>query len=82
MQQDQITSVSPNSTNAVLAADACPHKKGKVIEIGYTDNLPSITGDNSKYYDGYCISCEKKVYGQTGRKYIRWTTNREYAFSD
>jgi hypothetical protein len=64
----------------LLSADACPHKKGSVIEIFETNNLPTITGDNTKYYDGFCVDCENMVYGRTGKKVIRWTTDRNYAF--
>ena len=66
----------------VLSADACPQKKGSVIEIFETNNLPTITGDNTKYYDGFCVDCENMVYGRTGKKVIRWTTDRNYAFGN
>jgi hypothetical protein len=75
-------STKGNNANTMLSAYACPHKKGSVIEIFETNNLPTITGDNTKYYDGFCVDCEKRVYGRTGKKVIRWTTDRDYAFGD
>jgi len=58
----------------------CSHKK--VTDISYTDNLPAITGDSSKFYQGYCEHCQKMVYGRTGRLTIKWNYDRNKTFSD
>jgi hypothetical protein len=58
----------------------CSHTK--VSDIWYTDNLPFITGDSSRFYTGYCEHCEKMVYGRTGRIRIRWNYDRNKTFDD
>lgn len=59
----------------------CVHKRGSVSEIFFTTNLPSITGDGTKFYDGYCNDCQSTVYGRVGRVTVRWTTDRNLAFT-
>jgi hypothetical protein len=78
--KDVLKNKTINVIKDLLSAKACSHKKGSVIEIFETDNLPIITGDFTKYYEGFCVDCKKKVYGRTGKTVIRWTTNRNHAF--
>lgn len=56
----------------------CKHKK--VTNISYTDNLPVITGDNSKFYTGFCENCEEMVYARTGKTTIEWNYDRNATF--
>jgi len=58
----------------------CQHEKGSVIEINSTNNLPALTGDVTKYFEGFCVDCEQMVYGRTGITVVRWTTDRDKAF--
>lgn len=58
----------------------CKHKK--VTGISYTDNLPYITGDNSKFYTGYCEQCKEMVYARTGKIRISWNYDRNKTFDE
>ena len=64
----------------MMAIFQCKHKK--VSDISYTDNLPVITGDNSKFYTGFCDDCNEMAYGRTGKIRISWNYDREKTFSD
>lgn len=56
----------------------CEHKK--VTNISYTTMLPSITGDNTRFYEGFCDSCEHSVYARTGKSPIKWNLDRNETF--
>lgn len=58
----------------------CGHRK--VSDISYTDNLPSITGDNSRFYTGYCDQCNEVVYARTGTTIIPWNYDRNETFKE
>lgn len=56
----------------------CLHKN--ITDMWYTDNLPAITGDYSKFHTGFCEDCKKMVYGRTGNIRIFWNYDREKNF--
>jgi hypothetical protein len=77
-KENEVDNISEDFSG--FGSDTCLHNN--VTDIGYTDNLPHITGDNSKFYNGFCTDCEKIVYGRTGKKRIRWTSIRNIAWGD
>jgi hypothetical protein len=60
--------------------DLCKHKKGSIIAIMESKNLQALPEDITQYYDGFCVDCENMVYSRKGKKVIKWTTDRNYAF--
>jgi hypothetical protein len=67
-----------NEHERKLKAMYCKHEH--ISDIGYTDQLPSITGDNTRFYTGFCTDCQETVYCRTGDVKIGWNLDRNKTF--